>query len=127
MKLISAILCDEVRREDTGKFLFIGVYTNDILVRRFPINISLTLWVHLSAPGTEKVGMEIRIREKGKPQIDLSKGTGNLTVENPDKDLFISFPTTTVGIAEPTTLVFEIKPHTGRWKKAIEIPVVQME
>jgi hypothetical protein len=40
-----AFICDEVRREDNGKLLIIGVYTNDIIVMNFPVNLLLAVVV----------------------------------------------------------------------------------
>ena len=34
-----ALFCDEIRREDSGKFLFIGVYTQRMIVDRFPVRL----------------------------------------------------------------------------------------
>jgi hypothetical protein len=45
-----SILCDEVRREDNGKAIFIGVYFNTITVPQIPLTMpSLTLFMLLDA------------------------------------------------------------------------------
>jgi len=49
-KLIDVTLCDEIRREDNGKFLFIGVYTGHVLVPRLPFDLpTLTFFTKWSA------------------------------------------------------------------------------
>ena len=49
-RLIDVTLCDEIRREDNGKFLFIGVYTGHVLVPRLPFDLpTLTFFTKWSA------------------------------------------------------------------------------
>lgn len=43
-----AILCDEIRREDNGKLLLLGVYTGDLIVPTFPHPMLLTYVVFLN-------------------------------------------------------------------------------
>ena len=49
-RLIDVTLCDEIRREDNGKFLFTGVYTGHVLVPRLPFDLpTLTFFTKWSA------------------------------------------------------------------------------
>ena len=41
----SVILCDDIRKEDTGKGILIGVYSGNITVFRFPTAASLSVWI----------------------------------------------------------------------------------
>ena len=52
MKFKSLILCEQVRREDNGKLFFLGVYQENILAYKFPLNVELSFWV--DAETTEK-------------------------------------------------------------------------
>ena len=47
------LVCDDVRREDNGKLLIVGMYTHGILFHSFPVNISLTavVGVECEEPG----------------------------------------------------------------------------
>lgn len=38
-KLIDWFICDDIRREDSGKLFFVGVYLDDILVPAFPFSM----------------------------------------------------------------------------------------
>ncbi len=38
-KVVDVIFCDQVRREDNGKLLFLGVYLNTVLVHSVPCSI----------------------------------------------------------------------------------------
>ena len=63
----SVLLCDDIRREDNGKAILIGVYSGDIVVPQFPAVLRLSLWlqgttrqviskVHLKARVTDATG-----------------------------------------------------------------------
>lgn len=67
----AVILCDQVRREDNGKLLLIGVYSDVITVPRLPLPIQLTLAV------------EIRVVQAGTFtfSIDVTDPLGNHVVE----------------------------------------------
>ncbi len=47
MKFANAIICDEVRTENTGKQIMIGVYPENIMVSEFPVSLLLGMWSQL--------------------------------------------------------------------------------
>jgi hypothetical protein len=56
-----AFFCDDVRREDNGKFIFIGVYTQQLSVPRFPQPLSLSFFIHGKNIGIGKQPFQIRV------------------------------------------------------------------
>ena len=46
VKLDYAILCDDIRKEDNGKMMLIGIYSGDILVPTFPSKLPLSMLLH---------------------------------------------------------------------------------
>ena len=42
---LSAIFCDDIRREDNGKELLIGVYSGSLQVPILPAPVMLSVWV----------------------------------------------------------------------------------
>ncbi len=46
----SVVICDDVRREQNGKDLLIGVYSGDILVPAFPFVLPLSMWMEYAPP-----------------------------------------------------------------------------
>jgi hypothetical protein len=67
----AVILCDQVRTENNGKLLLIGVYSDVIVVPRLPLPIQLTL------------AIEVRVVQTGtfKFSIDVTDPLGNHIVE----------------------------------------------
>ena len=37
---LETLFCDDVRQETSGKFIFVGVYSNDMVVSKFPVTLS---------------------------------------------------------------------------------------
>lgn len=44
-RIDSLLLCDDIRKEDNGKAIIIGVYTGDIVVPKFPAALMLSIWL----------------------------------------------------------------------------------
>ena len=59
------LVCDDIRREDNGKAILIGVYYGDIVVSQFPISMRLNYWLQgrvrpNAKPGTAQFKIEVR-------------------------------------------------------------------
>ncbi|MCR5859751.1 hypothetical protein [Mesorhizobium sp. J428] len=60
--LVEAIVvCDEVRKEITGKDIIIGAYGDGIVVPAYPANITIALWVLINSTATGNYEGELRI------------------------------------------------------------------
>lgn len=55
----SVILCDDIRREDNGKLILIGVYTGDIVPVEFPAFFSFRLYMLYDAEQSDKHRLDI--------------------------------------------------------------------
>jgi len=53
IEFIFTLLCDDVRREDNGKELLVGVYSAGIVVNSVPNGLALMIWsqVKINEPG----------------------------------------------------------------------------
>lgn len=85
-----AIVCDDIRREDNGKQIMIGVYTGDILVNTFPSNINLSFWIHLAV--IEAGSAEIEVRVVLEPDdLEVFKMSSKLESDKPDPFTVLAF------------------------------------
>jgi hypothetical protein len=67
LMLYSVIVCDDIRREDNGKAILIGVFLNDLIVSEIPALIRVCLWFTGAMRGRESkfsVRIEIDANEK---------------------------------------------------------------
>ena len=63
-----SIMCDEVRQENNGKFLVIGMYTPDMSVPQLPFLISpltFVLWLQIDRPGGMQFSAKLTHLESG--------------------------------------------------------------
>jgi hypothetical protein len=63
----SVIICDDVRREQNGKDILIGVYSGDILVQNFPFILPLSMWMEYAPPKSGPNDIFIRIHYGQQP------------------------------------------------------------
>lgn len=99
-----AITCDDVRREDNGKALAIGVYVGDILVNAFPASLRLS-WLLL---GKHHISDDRRIEFKIQSDDVVIARTEIATVEAND-DAAIVLPGVPVLFKEPGELALSVK------------------
>lgn len=77
------LICDDVRQENNGKFIVIGLYTGGITVPQIPFGFPfLTFFVCVEAdtPGTFSIRLRLESLEQGRRLIE---GMGALTVQRP--------------------------------------------
>ena len=77
------LICDEVRQENNGKFIVIGLYTNDMVVPQIPFVLpSLTFFVFVDSdrPGNYPFKLKFEQLESGK---SLAEGMGMVQFQKP--------------------------------------------
>ena len=72
-KIECAIVCDDVRREDNGKFIIIGAYGSDIRVSLTPANLRLSLLVAARSETEHQTLVSVRVTQDGKRIFELPK------------------------------------------------------
>lgn len=119
IKFEYAIVCDDVRREENGKMIIIGVYANDIVVASYPSNLklSIVLAVHSDAavqtPIRTRFLLDSNVVMEGGATISLSvAGTGLFTM--------IGIP---VNVTKDTILDVQARADKGRFKSVLKIPI----
>ena len=120
MRIINAIICDQVRKEDTGKHLLLGVYPIDILVSDFPVAITLVLWMQLYLDTNGEFDVEFRIQKDKKT---ISRTNAIISVKDHLHPATIALPPALIEVDGECTLSFQIREKNKRWKTAKELPV----
>ncbi len=79
VKILSVVVCDDVREENNGKEILIGVYSGAITVHMIPsLPLPLRCWVNLTIQGPSKVKLYFRARDHDNKEIfqaQLETGT----------------------------------------------------
>ena len=61
IKIISVIVCDDIRKEISNKDILIGVYSGSIVFQAFPSTIPLSLWIEVEPDQLGPADIELRI------------------------------------------------------------------
>jgi hypothetical protein len=116
-----ALVCDDIRREDTGKLIFIGVYGRDIRVTSVPASLVLSLAVSAMASKPLDTDVEIRWSTDGHEQ---GKIKGHLVVGEPGAALMATSGIAITDIKKDSNIIFEWRAPNGNWQKIYSVPVV---
>jgi hypothetical protein len=68
-KVLAALVCDDVRREDNGKEIIIGLYSADIRLPGFPANMRLVFWMQVLVETTEQAKFQFRVMGPNEAQL----------------------------------------------------------
>ncbi len=121
MQIINTIICDEVRQENNGKLILIGVYAADILLNS-PGQIRLTLWLQFST--AQPSGLPIRVQVKaGRKVLFLTKELQFPPDQAAVEHIVISISPIMLDIKEECKLTFQIKFGDQKWKTIKNIAV----
>lgn len=122
IEIPTAIVCDDLRREENGKEILIGVYSGDIVFPQLPSTMRVCVWIPWSGKtSAENPGkFQLRISDRNTSfiqsefEIDTQgkAGAGSLAVGG--------IPLRFDG---PTLLNIEIKRGSGKWKTIRQIKV----
>jgi hypothetical protein len=119
IKVNYALVCDSIRQEDNGKLIFVGVYTGDILISRYPADLTLQVWLEmLPEVGGDPEDFSVRIRQG--PDDGLVLGELEATVERIDPDqpvgpTQVSLPPIPFHVERPSEFIVELKAGEGDW------------
>lgn len=81
ISLIHSIICDDIRREDNGKFILIGVYPEVIMLNTLPAQIVLSIWLQFRMQIFSKTALEFEIRGSAIPEtMPFSLEMGDETI-----------------------------------------------
>jgi hypothetical protein len=105
MRIHNVTVCDQVRVENNGKFLLIGVYTNTILLAQFPSHFGLNIWllVEPDAVGTRPFSFRAKMQKSGAQIFEID---GGIEVTTVDEWIPMAFGAETL-LNEPDDIVIE--------------------
>jgi len=115
------IFCDDVRQEITGKQTLVGVYTGDMMVPTFPIDIGIAAWARVYGLKKGERKFTARISHG---EFD-NKVDGISMLENEDRPLVMAFQGIPLSIISEGTIRFEISFDGSDVSVVGELPVVK--
>jgi hypothetical protein len=122
IKPLCAIFCDDIRREDNGKELLIGIYSANLQLSVFPASIILSVWVPFERTGVGKVPIEFRLI--GPDGMTLGFGTMELNFTERDS-VASSLPLRGLPtiLLRPGEITFQLRQHDESWETVRKLTI----
>ena len=121
MKIASAVICDDIRKEDTNKHLLIGVYPEDIVVKQFAAPVILRLWLQFYPDKDGDLSLEIRMKGTAIGKSPLIRGVINIV--DKDKIATLSVPPMPIILEREGEIEFQIRGKGKRWRPVKRLSV----
>lgn len=123
IEIVSALICDDVRREANGKEIIIGVYGSAVYVPTIPSAIALAVWTRLRFLKAEEVRIEVRCI--GDQDHQLLPTLKAIIALPPDvtEPATVVFGPAIINIQNPGNIVFQWRPENGQWNVLASIKV----
>lgn len=128
-QILSALVCDDVRRENNGKEILIGVYSGKIIVPRLPTNIVLMAWLNILVRGPTEFPLDIRILDPNERTVMEGEVTVKLDDVQDTSSMII--PKFHLLVENEGSLKIKFRKGRGRWQtiieKLIEMPSISQQ
>ncbi len=122
-KVEYAIVCDDVRREDNGKLIIIGLYGSDITLSSYPANLRLSILVAVRSKTEHQTLVKMRIMRDGERMSELKE---KIELSVPAEDITVfSLSGITVSAEKDAILDFQIRFDQGRYRSACKLKMRQ--
>lgn len=121
MRAQFGFVCDDVRRENNGKLIFIGAYASDIVVPELPAALILTLVLRVEMEGEEALEIQVkmgdRVLRKGNGKIRSGPGGQWVPIQSLVLDK----------LSTEGRLDFEVRIGDDDWKTVCSLPLRLMQ
>lgn len=122
VKIDSVLICDDIRREDNGKAILIGVYIGNITLSSVPAGMMMSLWITGKMTGREiPIDLKVEIEAEEKNNCRTYEQKINVTNNEPDKktaEICIALMRIPVEINSEGTLKIKVKGQDSKaWKE----------
>ncbi|QQM31751.1 hypothetical protein JET14_06170 [Martelella lutilitoris] len=86
------IFCDDIRKEDNGKAILIGVYTGALVLEQLPVDILLSAWIRVSGLDKGKHDVSVEFHSPGGKTFSIGAEAHIVDPENVDSIMLSGFP-----------------------------------
>ncbi len=132
----SVIICDDVRIENNGKAILIGIYTGTISLQSFPSTLRLAFWLLGEVHGEGKIDFSVKVSFKPKDAeqqaFEANISPIEILVTDPyaelKQDFQLALPGIGVTFQQPGTLTVDVKqPRQSEYQTIAQKLVIRSE
>ena len=118
-KVVCAILCDDVRKEENGKDIILGVYSGNVLIEKFPADLKFCLWLGYFVDGSGELAQEVRVIDPSGRSLVEGKIKLNIA-ENRGESASLALRNMPLHIEKQGLYKFQWRKKNSRWKTILE-------
>jgi hypothetical protein len=113
------LVCEDIRREDNGKLIIIGMYGQNISLSAVPVGLQLSFLVavHAGGAGREKIEIDVSLNDE-----ELAKVSGEIEFDAKGLAL-VTLPRGVMPIRAPGDLVLRARLSDDQWTELWRGPV----
>ena len=132
----TSVLCDDVRREDNGKYILLGVYTGGInFDAPFPVRKRGLFVFSLGQVSSKRIEMAFRVRHKnsgevalnGEVKLEMRSNVNPELADGRNLPIELAFPISPIEFHLGGKYAAQYKDGSGRWKTLLEFDVTGRE
>lgn len=71
IEIVNALLCEDIRQEKSNKYIIIGVFTGDIIVKKLPATIPICVFIQARMANTGETAFTFRLSGPGEGSITM--------------------------------------------------------
>lgn len=128
LEIREVLVCDDIRREDNGKAILIGVYTGDMVFSNFPVNVRLSFWLQGRArkgAGAGQAQFKIDVTQQ---DIEQAPTLVDAIFDAPPSEIIggvLVFASVPITAKQPGRLVLSIKDDDdGKWVELMNKKII---
>lgn len=103
---IHTVFCDDIRREDNGKMILIGVYMDDLVPSSIPLTFPLSLWVTFKSEEADAGKLSIILTLPGGKHVKMHADMEEMPAGSNVSFIFGGVP---VEIREPGMITVQLQ------------------
>ncbi|MFO1113035.1 MAG: hypothetical protein U1E38_01205 [Rhodospirillales bacterium] len=121
LSLRYGIVCEDIRREDNGKLILIGVFARDIGISNFPASLVLALCVSMEVdePGDFEIEFQFLFRD----EISI-QGKTSITINDPGLGMIVIPRFPIENITGEGGISFRFRQAGSEWQTVASLPIV---
>ena len=117
----AAILCDDIRKEDNGKYIAIGIYSSNVVVGMFPVISRYCLLMRARMEGAHSETLKFRVLVDG---AEVQRMEGFIEGTQPGED-WLPIVLQPIKLDVPAPLTLEQESSEGEWSEFFRISVIR--
>ncbi len=121
MKILSAIVCEDIRQEKNNKHFLIGVFGPDISVSAMPGSLVLCYFLQVMLDKERRIPhVEIEVSQEFQDGTTKLLAKGSVDLESRGSAyMMIATPQFTIELEQPCEIRFRLREEGKRWKTAL--------